>query len=231
MKIRKPLLLVLFVSLTACAADPGEGLPVADVSDPAGTDGHGDEGHGDHDHADEGKADGSDTAPAVKRTVDLSQSKVAAVGAKVTRQHDLTFTVSAAEFMVGSDGAVQSLQVTVDMSSLVADVEKLTGHLKSPDFFNIAEHAKATFGSTAIKAGSDVEGATHTVTGDLIIVGSSNSITFPATIATDEDGTIRAHAEFVIDRQLWGISYPGKVDDLIKDNVALTIDVVAPPEG
>ena len=34
-------------------------------------------------------------------------------------------------------------------------------------------------------------------------------------------------AEFVIDRKDFGVVYPGRPDDLIKDNVRLTIELVA----
>ncbi|MCP4872441.1 MAG: YceI family protein [Proteobacteria bacterium] len=216
---RNLLLTALFLSLVACAADPGEGKAAAEVSEPAPA-------------AEEPAA--AEPAPAgdgLKRAVDLAQSKVHAVGAKVTRQHDIDFSISAADIAANADGTLTGLNVTVDMSSLKADVEKLTGHLKSDDFFNVAEHPTATFASKSVTPGSETEGATHTVSGELTLVGTTNIVTFPATVSTDEEGTIKARAEFVIDRQQWGITYPGKPDDLIKDNVALTIDIVAPPEG
>ena len=36
-------------------------------------------------------------------------------------------------------------------------------------------------------------------------------------------------AEFTIDRQLWGLAYPGKPDDLIKDQVLIKLDVNLAP--
>jgi len=218
MMTRTLCLIALSSSLAACAADPGEGKVAAEVTEVAP-----------HDAAPEA----AEPAPAetMKRAVDLTLSKVHVVGAKVTRQHDIDFTVSAAELATGDGGGLASLSVTVDMASLTADVEKLTGHLKSPDFFNVEAHPTSTFVSTGVVAGSDTEGASHTVTGELTMVGKTNVVTFPATLSTDADGTITANAEFVIDRQLWGIAYTGMPDDLIKDNVALTITVVAPPEG
>ena len=212
------LLSALSFSLAACAADPGEGKVAAEVSEPPPA-------------AEAPPAEAPAAAEGMKRAVDLAQTKVHAVGAKVTRQHDIDFVVSAADISAGADGTLTGLNVTVDMTQLTADVAKLTGHLKSPDFFNVEAHPTATFASTSVTAGSETEGATHTVTGELTLVGTTNQVTFPATVSTDEEGTITAHAEFVIDRQQWGIAYPGAPDDLIKDNVALTIDVVAPPEG
>ncbi len=216
MTIRTLLSVSLFSLLLACAADPGEGKTAAEVS--------------------EGPAEAPEAPPeapaaaAVARAVDLDQTKIHAVGAKVTKQHDIDFKASAATLETEGD-SVSKLSVTVDMTSLVADVDKLTGHLKSDDFFDVANHPTSNFQSLSITAGSDAEGATHTISGELTMVGTTNTVTFPATIATDDEGTITATAEFVIDRQLWGISYPGAPDDLIKDNVALTISIVAPPEG
>jgi hypothetical protein len=52
-------------------------------------------------------------------------------------------------------------------------------------------------------------------------------VTFPAKIVLT-DTLVKAETEFAIDRHLWGISYPGKPDDLIQDKVVLTIVLSAP---
>ena len=39
---------------------------------------------------------------------------------------------------------------------------------------------------------------------------------------------VSANTEFVINRQDFGVVYPGKADDLVQDNVALKISFVAP---
>ena len=72
------------------------------------------------------------------------------------------------------------------MDSIWTDTEKLTGHLKSADFFDVAKFPKSTFESTEIKAGSSdakAKDATHTVTGNLTLHGVTRSIQFPAKIA------------------------------------------------
>jgi polyisoprenoid-binding protein YceI len=103
------------------------------------------------------------------------------------------------------------------------------GHLKSPDFFDVAQFPTATFTSTAIKAGAE-GGATHTVTGTLDLHGVKKSITFPATIAVGAD-TVSVKSEFAINRKDFNIVYPGKPDDLIKDEVLLKLDIAAKPQG
>ena len=39
---------------------------------------------------------------------------------------------------------------------------------------------------------------------------------------------VSAKTEFVINRQDFGVTYPGRADDLVQDNVAMQIEFVAP---
>lgn len=159
-------------------------------------------------------------------TVDVARSSVDALGAKITAQHPIKFPEFSGK--VGVDGdAVKSVSFEVQIASLVADAEKLTEHLKKADFLDAASFPTATFASTELKAGSDQPGATHTVTGDFTIHGVTKRISFPAVLAvTPTDVT--ASSEFVINRQDFGVAYPGKPDDLVQDNVRMNIKFVAP---
>ena len=112
------------------------------------------------------------------------------------------------------------------MASVQADAARLTNHLKSPDFFDVERFPTATFRSTSIAAGAEGE-ATHRVTGTLHLHGQSRQITFPATIELSEQ-QVRARARFAIQRQQFGIVYPGRPDDLIRDDVVIHFDVRAP---
>ncbi|MCP4869640.1 MAG: YceI family protein [Proteobacteria bacterium] len=153
--------------------------------------------------------------------IDVAQSRIHALGAKITATHDIEFDRydGSLEF---ANGTLVGLSVTVNMDSLRADREKLTGHLQSPDFFDVQQFPTASFVSTSVEAKAGANGATHQVTGTLTMHGVSKTIAFPAKVS---EGT-RTHAEFVIDRQDFGIAYPGRPDDLIQDNVVLTIDLV-----
>jgi polyisoprenoid-binding protein YceI len=158
--------------------------------------------------------------------VDVTKSSVDAVAAKITAQHPIKFPEFSGK--VGVDGdAVKSVSFEVKIATLVADAEKLTEHLKKADFLDVEKFPTATFTSTEIKAGSDQAGATHTVTGDFTIHGVTKRISFPATLAVTPT-EVTANSEFVLNRQDFGITYPGKPDDLIQDNVRLTIQFVAP---
>ena len=116
------------------------------------------------------------------------------------------------------------------MDSLFTDADRLTGHLKSPDFFDVAKHPKSTFESTAIKPGSTdakAKDATHTVTGNLMLHGVTKSIQFPVKLGvTPESATL--DSEFFINRKDFGISYPGMTNDLIRDEVVIRLGVRAP---
>lgn len=205
MSLVRTLPLVLIATTTlGCATDLREGRVVAAVvSD----------------------AQASEPATGDALTVDPANSKVQALGAKITGTHDLFFPSFTGELKLDG-GTPTAIQVTVDMGALGSDNDKLTGHLKSPDFFDVQSFPTASFASTAIAAGSDVAGFTHTVTGDLTIHGVTKRLVFPATISV-EGGAMKARSEFVIDRQDFGVVYPGMPDDLIKDQVALTIDLAS----
>ena len=53
------------------------------------------------------------------------------------------------------------------------------------------------------------------------------NIKFPATV-TITDKEVIAKSDFVINRQDFGVAFPGKKDDLIKDEVELKLELKAP---
>jgi len=153
-------------------------------------------------------------------------SKFSFVGAKVTRKHDGSFgKFSGTVDLVDGNPEKSTVTAEVDVASLSTDEEKLTGHLKTPDFFDVGKFPTAKFTSTAIKAGGE-KGASHTITGNLELHGVTKSITFPATIKVNGD-QLDTDAEFAINRKDFGIVYPGKPDDLIKDEVLLKLAIHA----
>jgi polyisoprenoid-binding protein YceI len=155
-------------------------------------------------------------------------SKISFVGSKVTLDHDGGFNDFDGNVMF-VEGKPSAINFTIDLNSLWTDAEKLTGHLKSPDFFDVATFPTATFTSTGIteaEAGNP-DDATHMISGNLDLHGVTKSVTFPATVMTTPDG-ITATSQFTINRHDWGISYPGKPDDLIKDLVLIKLDLRFP---
>jgi polyisoprenoid-binding protein YceI len=162
------------------------------------------------------------TAPTLL-DVDSTQTKINAVGAKITGSHPIDFPATAGK--VGLDGdKLVGLSFAVDLGALVSDKEKLTAHLKDADFFDVASFPQATFVSTAVAAGAAPNA--YSVTGDLSIRGKSKSIVVPVTLTPDA-AQVSGSAEFTINRQDYGVAYPGKPDDLIKDEVPVKASFVA----
>jgi polyisoprenoid-binding protein YceI len=158
--------------------------------------------------------------------VDVGRSSIGALGAKVTGTHPVMFKDFSGKVGLAGD-LVASLSFDVTMKSLESDHPKLTSHLKAEDFLHVEQFPTSSFVSSSMQAGSEVEGSNYTVTGDLTIRGKSRRLTFPAKVDVTER-EVHAVTEFVIDRQDFDVTYPGRPDDLVQDNVVLTVDFVAP---
>jgi polyisoprenoid-binding protein YceI len=169
------------------------------------------------------------TAPAAaseRLTFGPPQSTVGFTGAKVTGTHTGTFNAFTGTLTLDPTNLTASrVEVVIETSSVQADDPRLTNHLKSPDFFDIAAHPRATFTSTELRAGG-ANGATHTVTGNLNLHGVTRAVTFPATVAVTP-AEVSVRAEFTINRRDFGIVYAGMPDNLIRDDVALRLEVHA----
>ncbi len=166
--------------------------------------------------------------------IDTTASRVEWEAAKVTQSHDGGFRRFSGT--VSLDGqTVNGADVTIHAASIFSDDERLTGHLQSPDFFSVEANPEARFRATAFAplAPADTTGtggATHRVTGTLAMAGQTNQVAFPATVRV-AGGTVTADANFIINRQDWGLTYPGQPDDLIRDEVRIILHVVARPEA
>jgi polyisoprenoid-binding protein YceI len=167
------------------------------------------------------------TPGAESLAIDTANSKVGWVGSKVTGSHTGDFKQFKGTIdLPGGKPEAGKVNVEIDTASITSDNDKLTTHLKSADFFDVAQYPKATFTSTEIKPGG-TGGATHTVTGVLTLHGVPKTITFPATVDVS-DSEVGVKAEFSINRQDFKIAYAGKPDDLIRDDVLIKLDVKAP---
>jgi polyisoprenoid-binding protein YceI len=212
MNVRSALpVLALTLALAGCDNDPGKGIAKATADAPAAQ-------------------TGAAPATGAKFAFSNDGSKVEYTGAKVTGKHEGQFAKFAGS-IVAPEGAPEKGSVTadIDVDSITAEDDHLLGHLKSPDFFDVAKFPKAKFTSTAITPGGE-GGATHTVVGNLELHGVTKSIKFPATIKLAGDHA-DVDAAFAINRKDFGIVYPGKPDDLIKDDVAIKLTIRAKKAG
>ncbi len=170
------------------------------------------------------------SAPAGALPIALDGSKVDFVGSKVTGKHVGGFKTFSGFTELAPDGkALAKINLEIAMDSTWSDNEKLTGHLKAPDFFDVAKYPKSTFTSTEIKAGGE-KGATHTITGNLTLHGVTKSISIPATIDV-KDGGVTISSEFALNRKDFGIAYTGMTNDLIRDEVGIKMVVKAPKKA
>lgn len=156
--------------------------------------------------------------------IDTTRSTIGWKAAKVTRAHDGGFKQFDGTVSVTGDN-VTALRLTMQTASIWADDERLTGHLKSDDFFKVEEFPTATFEADSFVP-TDSAGATHIVTGNLMLLGATRSVVFPATV-TVSDSEVKATGDFIINRKDWGIVYTGAPDDLIRDDVRLLLDITA----
>jgi polyisoprenoid-binding protein YceI len=170
------------------------------------------------------------TAPAQGASkVITEKSKIEFVGAKVTRDHDGGFRDFDGHIEYAG-GQPSKIAFEIDLDSIYTDEEKLTAHLKTADFFDVAKYPRATFVSSSIgpAAPGSPAGTTHTVSGILDLHGQKKAVTIPVVAQQTADG-VRTTSNFTINRHDWGISYRGMADDLIKDNVLIKLDLQFPP--
>jgi polyisoprenoid-binding protein YceI len=199
-------LLISSLLLAACSEDPSEGAVAAEVEEAAEV---------------QPAAEGAEHL-----TIDPARSSLGFTGSKVTASHDGSFETFSGTMDLEPDAIEDSrVSITIQMASVQIDPPNLRTHLLSPDFFDGEQFPTATFESTRIAAGG--EGGTHTITGNLTLHGVTRSISFPANIEVS-DAQVRARAEFSINRQDFGIVYPGAPDNLIRDGVVIRFDVIAP---
>lgn len=205
-----------YLALSACAlasvalagcADPAEQSPDAKVNDSAAT------------------GSSPQSANPVEGTAYnfTPATKIEFEASKMTGSHKGGFkTFTGSVTVPGDDLTKAAIVATIDMKSTYSDNDGLTKHLLSADFFEADRFPESKFVSTAIAR----DGDKYSVTGDLTLHGVTKSITFPAMLSL-ADGKVTAHAEFDINRMDFGVKFPGKPDDLIRENVVIRLHIEA----
>jgi len=168
----------------------------------------------------------------------LNKGTLTWTGSKLTgSSHTGTISVVLGDIQAKGDN-ILSGQFVVDMKSITnTDLEagkgkeKLEGHLKNADFFDVAAHPRATFLITGSKPATG--DATHTITGNLTMKGISKSIAIPVNVAVVENKLTAVSPSFVIDRTQWGIKYGSSSiaglakDKIISNDIALVLNLEA----
>ncbi|HRK06771.1 MAG TPA: YceI family protein [Pseudobdellovibrionaceae bacterium] len=181
--------------------------------------------------------------------LDPSASRIRWVGKKVVgQQHDGTVAISGGQ--VEFDGnQLKGGEVSIDMKSIKNDDltdaaynAKLTGHLKSDDFFGVEKHPTAKFKIKSVKPVKNAADATHEISGDLTIKGITHPARFNAKIEVKDPEpnktksaniakSASARGKLTIDRTKYNIRYgSGKFfedlgDKMISDDFDLEINL------
>lgn len=135
-----------------------------------------------------------------------------------------------------TDNVVTNAKVVMDMNNFTVEnfedqesIDKLTGHLKSDDFFKVATYPVSTFELATIDS---QEGDYNSrISGNLTILGVTKSISFNANVLISDASVSVKSEDFVVNRTDWGLTYNTEgtegvpADYLISNDIGFTIDV------
>lgn len=165
--------------------------------------------------------------------VDASKSSVTWLAKKVTGQHNGKIALENGSLTVADD-KITGGKFLIDMNTIeVLDLQgewkdKLTGHLRSDDFFSVEKNPKTSFEITKVDNKAD---ATN-ITGKLTIKGITKEITFPASVSK-KGNVVVAIATIRVDRTKFDIKYGSKSfiegigDKAIDDEFEMQVNLVA----
>lgn len=187
-----------------------------------------------------GVVQAKDAKPASAKSQDIIlknvQGTVKWTGFGVGKSHTGTIAIKSGEVTL-SKGAPTQAEFVLDMKSLdTKDSDKLKGHLKSPDFFDVEKYPEAKFKASSVeplKSGPDV--GAYKMSGDLTIKDKTQPITFSVAITSKDKAYTGTAAAEITDRTKYGIAYHSKQyetvsklgDKLIEDNIKLDIEITA----
>jgi len=166
------LLLSLAALLTACGGPEGEAVSSSAAEEETKT----------------------EMVASAQYNVDAAASAVNWEGAKLAGTHTGTIPVTNGQLMV-ANGNIVGGKFAMDIRELTnTDMpaaeggDKLVGHLKSADFFDVENHPMANFTITKVQAiESGEDGRTHDITGNLTLKGQTRSVTIPTAVMMEGD--------------------------------------------
>lgn len=167
--------------------------------------------------------------------VDAAKSKLTWKGKKVTGEH--TGNINLSNGVLNLEGSqLKGGSFEIDTRTItntdITDKDnnaKLIGHLKSDDFFATDKYPKATLVITSVNPNGASQ---YNVKGNLTIKGITNEVSFPATIAVNNN-QLTANAKITIDRTKYNIKFRSKSffenlgDKVIYDDFDLDVTLVA----
>jgi polyisoprenoid-binding protein YceI len=123
---------------------------------------------------------------------------------------------------VRPDGARGEL--TIEAGSLDTGHVKRDAHLRSPDFFDVAEHPTLSFAAAAITPSSD-EGLT--IAGDLNVAGRVIRMQLPVHVTRGEHGRLHLSTTATVPREQAGMTW--NRGGMIRGDVKLTAELELGP--
>ncbi|MCE7066262.1 YceI family protein [Dyadobacter sp. CY326] len=167
--------------------------------------------------------------------VDAKSSTITWGAKKVTGTHAGSVPVESGSLIVDGDKLKGGTFVADVKSLVVTDVTdkdmngKLTGHLKSDDFFSVEKHPQAKLVITSV---TPKGGDAYDVAGKLTIKGITQDVKFPATVKADAK-KVTANAKVTVDRTKYDIKFRSANffenlgDKAIDNDFTLDVNLVA----
>lgn len=129
------------------------------------------------------------------------------------------------------DASKSTVEATIDVKAISTRDEKRDGHLKGPDFFDVAKYPTITFKSTKVeKAGDKLK-----VSGDLTMRGVTKPVTLDVEVPGAEVGMkawgvlkTGTSATTVINRKEFGVSWSALADNggaVVGDDVKVNLEL------
>jgi polyisoprenoid-binding protein YceI len=121
-----------------------------------------------------------------------------------------------------------ALEVTAKTDSLWTHVDKLTQHLKSPDFFDAAKHPEISFKTTRVEKTGEKSGR---ITGNFTLKGVTKPVTFDVKLVyqgphpMSKKPTVGFSATTTIKRSEFNL---GAYAPAISDDIELTVNTEMP---
>jgi len=160
------------------------------------------------------------TVPSFGQTIkaDKEKSKIDFVGKKSDGKHAGGFKDFMSEVTVDLESPEKSsITIEIKTDSLWSDDEKLTSHLKNPDFFDVKKYPTMKFESTKVEVNDDKA----TIIGKLTMLDKTVEVKIPTTNELNEK-SLTMKADFKIDRTKWGMNYgKGKIEDEVELKIVL----------
>jgi polyisoprenoid-binding protein YceI len=134
-----------------------------------------------------------------------------------------------------ADLANSKVEVTIEAASINTKEQQRDEHLRSPDFFDAANHPALTFQSARVEKASEDE---YKVTGDLTIRGVTREVVLTAEYlgrSKDPWGGVRMgfSAKTAIDRGDFGLKFNMPLEGggmVVGDRVEITLEIEAVKE-